>query len=71
MQNKVINHKANRKRAALKNPLIFANQKSGDKVHGNGDSEKCFEPNTNYGGLLLILKGHWKQAKKKILACEL
>ena len=53
MQSEVINHEANRKRAVLKNTLIFAGQKSEDKVHGDGDSEKCFEKNSNYDGLFL------------------
>ena len=50
---KVINHKANRKRAALKNTLTFAGQTSGDKMLRNGDSGKCFEPNANYKSLFL------------------
>ena len=53
IQNKVIGHKPNRVRATLKNKLTLDGQKSGDKIHGNGDSEKCFEPNTNYKGLFL------------------
>ena len=50
---KVINHKANRKRAVLKNSLTFAGKKSGDTVQGDGDSKKCFEPNSNYRRLFL------------------
>ena len=50
------NHKVHRVRATLKNKLTFDGQKSGDKIQnleeigheGNGDSEKCFEPNTNF-----------------------
>ena len=51
MRPKVINHKANRKRAALKNTLIFPGQKSEDIVHGDGASKQCFEPNSNYKSL--------------------
>ena len=53
IQDKVIDHKPNRKRATLKKKLTFDGQKSGDKIQGNGDSEQCFEPNTNYKGLFL------------------
>ena len=53
MQDLVIGHEANRMRAILKNKLTPDGQKSGDKIQGNGDSEKCFEPNTNYKGLFL------------------
>ena len=35
-------------RATLKNTLKFDGQKSGDKIQGDGDSKKCFEPNANY-----------------------
>ena len=51
MRPKVINHKANRKRAALKNTLTFAGKTSGDTVQGDGDSKKCFEKNSNYKSL--------------------
>ena len=53
MQTNVINHKASRKRAALKNSLTFAGQKSEDEVHGDGSSKQCFEPNSNYKSLFL------------------
>ena len=56
MQDIVIHHKANRVRTTLKDRLTSDGQKSGDKIQnleeighdGNGDSEKCFEPNTNF-----------------------
>ena len=70
MQDKVIGHKAYRKRAALKNNLIFAGNKSEDKIQGNGDSEKCFEPNFNYRGLFLntyIITGSMDQGSLQIL----
>ena len=53
MYKTVTGHKANRRRITLKNNLIFANKTSGDKIQGNGDSEKCFEPNLNYNSLFL------------------
>ena len=45
-------------RVTLKNRLTLDGQRdwsleSGDKIQGNGDSEQCFEPNTNYKGLFL------------------
>ena len=52
-QDFLINHKPNRVRATLKNKLTHDGQNSGKKIQGNGDSEKCFEPNTNYKGLFL------------------
>ena len=58
-QDNVIGNKAYRKRAALKNNLIFAGNKSGDKIQGNGDSEKCFKPNSNYKSLFLNICITW------------
>ena len=49
----MIDHKANRVRTTLKDKLTSDGQKSGDKIQGHGDSEKCFEPNTNYRCLFL------------------
>ena len=43
----LIHHKANRVRVTLKNKLTFDGQKSGE-IQGSGDSEKCFEANTNF-----------------------
>ena len=40
-------------RTTLKHKLSSDGQKSGDKIQGNGDSEKCFEPNNNYRCLFL------------------
>ena len=34
-------------RVTLKNKLTFDGQKSGE-IQGSGDSEKCFEANTNF-----------------------
>ena len=53
MRSNVINHKANRKRAALKNTLTFAGQTSEDEVYGDGNSKQCFEKNSNYKRLFL------------------
>ena len=56
-QELVIDHKSNRMRVTLKNRLTLGQKdwslESGDKIQGNGDSEQCFEPNTNYKGLFL------------------
>ena len=40
-------------RATLKDKLTSDGQKSGDKIQGYGNSEKCFEPNPNYKCLFL------------------